>query len=316
LNRNGRLGDGTTTDRHTPVQVLGSGGIGYLNLGVVATPPTDDPTFPTITLPPLYTNGRISKITAEVENISSWNADGSIVIAINESEVIQTGTFFIDFSSVDIPEPLLVIFNNGIGTLADEQIIQVSEGEIRVFFSGLPLYPHMDGYVNGEPKTYLWLNGGEFNYNHNEVIFLQADGTLFIGLSESKPVPSWAWYGVTIDGVPFNPARMRFTFDQRGIMRQGYNGYSNGHFFLDGSSRTGFFWLEQLAVVAYFNAGNGDRRQMDGTVTRTLDADLVSTINNFLTSWIDPANNVSDFTVGTNAVFRFENGGLSSLAAL
>jgi len=295
---------------------LGEGGIGLLNLITTATPPTDDPPFPIITIPPPYTNGRISTITvSSLRNIAAWNDEG-IVIAINESETIQTGTFFIDFSE-SIPElaqPLLTRFENGIGTLVDREIIQVSDGELRLFFSGIYFLPGM--YTeNGVPLTYMWLNGGEFNYSQNEVIYLLADGTLFTGLSGAKPVPSWAWYGVVIDGIPFNPAQMRFTFDDRGIMREGYSGYYNGYFFLNGASRTGFFWLDQFGVAAYFNAENGDHRQQSGTVTRTIDTGLANTIRNYLIHWAGPAYSISDFTVGASATFHFSNGGLTLVTA-
>ena len=106
-NAQGNLGDGTSINRHSPVQVLGPDGVGFLNLGVgsVVPPPHTHPTTPinvflndvplTFDVPPQIMDGRtlvplraiFEALGAEVD----WNSATQTVIANRaNTEIILT----------------------------------------------------------------------------------------------------------------------------------------------------------------------------------------------------------------------------------
>jgi len=187
------------------------------------------------------------------------------------------------------------------GMQANGEIVNLKDQSIRLSFRGTPQTSRPE---ISEDAGNLWTDASRHSGG-------QASGTMFFHQHRAATSrttiarPSWAW------GGGFYPNSIRPNFDSRGIMTFPTGSEFFGErYFINGASRTGFFWIAELGIVAYFNENNLDLRQQSGTIQKQIDAELLRTIQSYLSQWIHPTNRVSDFRVGGTATFTFSNGAL------
>jgi len=231
---------------------------------------------------------------------------GNYLSAVVNGRQLTNGAYL-----VDVPNfwPMVVDFNaSGVGRITGMQpngeIITLRDGSIRLTFSGSPL---TSVPLISEDDGNLWIEAAEHNGGPVSGIMFYDYHRAVTNRRISIARPRWAW-----GAQGFFPDSVRPNFNAQGIMSfpENVSEYVGGRFYIDGASRTGFHWLANQGVVAYFNRDNRDLRQMSDTVSRTIDAELISMLRTHLSAWMNPGNNINDFVIGGIATYSFTNGGL------
>ena len=143
-------------------------------------------------------------------------------------------------------------------------------------------------------------------------MYFDSDGNAVTGVA-THVTPDWAWNDPASIAMGFAPNSMRFTFDENGVLdfTSGYHGFHEDRVFLDGASRSGFFWIGEGSglnganQVSYFSASFHDFMVRNSGTVYVIDA----TLRSWILEYLQFALNTNWLPDGGNATFHFDESG-------